>query len=239
MSQVGRFSEKHLHEAVGLNSFGREVGPFDAFNTGLRMHSERQSRDQLEFYEVSLQPAGPSEPSEEAIVSFLLSTFASRPPDLIVLIGAPASAFAHKYGQRLFFSTPMLITTIDQRRLPKGTFAPTKAVFHPLLDVPQVIETIHRVLPHTSTVFVVIGNSLTERLWREQFPKRVSAFSEPAHICLGSRISIRRNAKALCHSSAEFGNLVHGPGRRRISSDRGGLIGAAPRRSQRTDFWTV
>jgi len=137
MSQVGRFSEKHLHEAVGLNSFGREVGPFDAFNRGLRMHSERQSRDQLEFYEVSLQPAGPSEPSEEAIVSFLLSTFARRPPDLIVPIGGPASAFAHKYRQRLFFS---------------------------------------------------------------------------AHICLGSRINIRRNVKALCHSSAQFGNLVRGPG---------------------------
>src|SRR5215468_11665020 len=100
------------------------------------MHTERQSRDQLEFYEVSLQPAGPSEPSEEAIVSFLLSTFASRPPDLIVPIGGPASAFAHKYRQRLFFATPMLITAIDQRRLPKGTFIPTEGVSSLRLDVP-------------------------------------------------------------------------------------------------------
>src|SRR5215831_15864499 len=78
-----------------LNSFGRVLGPFDVFNAGFRTELERQSRDQLEFDEVSLQLGQPSEASEATLVNFLLSTFADRPPDLFVPIGGPASAFAH------------------------------------------------------------------------------------------------------------------------------------------------
>src|SRR5262249_29765299 len=98
-----------------LHSFGREDGPFDAFANGFRLELEQQSRDPLEFYEVSLEPAGPGEPSEESVVRFLLSMFASRPPDLIVPIGGPASTFAHRYRSRLFPDLPMLMTAVDER----------------------------------------------------------------------------------------------------------------------------
>jgi hypothetical protein len=66
------------------------------------------------FYEVSIEHARPGEPSEQSIVSFLLSMFGNRPPDLIVPIGGPASTFAHRYRTQLFPSTPMLITAVDQ-----------------------------------------------------------------------------------------------------------------------------
>jgi len=188
-----------------LNSFGRELGPFDAFNAGFRTELERQSKDQLEFYEVSLQPGSPSEASEEAIVSFLLSMFTSQPPDLIVPIGGPASAFAHKYRQRLFFATPMLVTAIDQRRLPKGTFTPTEAVFPVRLDVPQVIETIRGVLPHTRTVLVVIGNSLNERLWREEIQREFQRFQNQLMFVWGNEFTfdeILKRCAALPPNSA-------------------------------------
>jgi len=172
-----------------LNSFGRELGPFDAFNADFRTELERQSRAQLEFFEVSLQPGSPNEDSEETVVSYLQSIFASRPPDLIVPIGGPASAFAHKYRQRLFFATPMLITAIDQRRLPKGTFTTTEAIFPLRLDVPQVIETIRGVLPHTSTIFVVIGNSLSERIWREDIRREFQRFQDQLMFVWGNELT--------------------------------------------------
>ena len=53
-----------------LHSFGREPGPFDAFAAGFRMELERQSMDPLQFYEASLEPAGPARPPNNRLRVF-------------------------------------------------------------------------------------------------------------------------------------------------------------------------
>jgi signal transduction histidine kinase len=178
-----------------LESFGREVGPFDAFAEGFRSELERQSRDPLEFYEVSLYPAGPSEPSEQAVVSFLLSMFASRPPDLIVPIGGPASTFAHRYRQRLFPATPMLMAAVDERHLQKVTFTATEAVVAVRYDAAQAIENIRRILPQTTTVFVVIGNSPLEQFWREDLNSELKRFQNQLTFVWGNELSFAEMLK--------------------------------------------
>jgi hypothetical protein len=178
-----------------LESFGREVGPFDAFAEGFRSELERQSRDRLEFYEVSLQPAGPSEPSEQAVVSFLLSMFASRPPDLIVPIGGPASTFAHRYRQQLFPTAPMLMAAVDERHLQKVTFTATEAVVAVRHDAPKAIENIRRVLPQTTTIFVVIGNSPLEQFWREGLNSELKRFQNQLTFVWGNELSFAEMLK--------------------------------------------
>ena len=157
--------------------------------------------------------------------------FVSRPPDLIVPIGGPASTFAHRYRQRLFPATPMLLAAVDERHLQQFTFTPDETVVAVRHDAPQAIETIQKILPQTSTVFVVIGNSPLEQFWREDLVSEFATFSEPVNICLGQRTIFRRNAEALCHSSAELGDLLRAPlcGCRWISSYRGRCAGAASR----------
>src|SRR5689334_19017588 len=150
-----------------LHSFGREVGPFDAFAAGFRLELARQSSDPLEFYEVSLNAAGPAEPSEQSLISFLLSMYPSGPPDLIVSVGGPASVFARRYRARLFPATPMLMTAVDERHLQKVNTNRTEAVVAVRNDASKAIEDITRVLPQTSTVFVVLGDSPLERFWRD------------------------------------------------------------------------
>ena len=178
-----------------LQSFAREVGPFDAFAEGFRSELERESRDPLEFYEVSLNPAGRSEPSEEAVISFLLSMFASRPPDLIVPIGGPAATFAHKYRQRLFPATPMLMAAVDERHLQKVSFTATEAVVAVRHDAPQAIENIRRILPQTTTVFVVIGNSPLEQFWREDLNSELKRFQNELTFVWGSDLSFEEMLK--------------------------------------------
>jgi signal transduction histidine kinase len=172
-----------------LHSFSREVGPFDTFVAGFRAALERQSRDPVEFYDVSLEPAGPSETAEQAIIGFLLSMFASRPPDLIVPIGGPASTFAHRYQQQLFPATPILMAAVDERHLHEVTLAPTEAAVAVKHDAPRAIETIRRVLPQTSTVFVVIGNSPLERFWRDDLAREFQRFGKQLTFLWGNELS--------------------------------------------------
>jgi hypothetical protein len=159
-----------------LHSFGREVGPFDAFAAGFRRELERQSSDPLEFYDVSLQPLGPDDASAETLMRFLLSMYGGRPPDLIVPVGGPASMFAHKYRARLFPATPMLMTAVDQRHLQKVDLTSTEAAVAVRHDAVEAIENIRRLLPQTSNVFVVLGDSPLERFWREDLDREFQRF---------------------------------------------------------------
>jgi signal transduction histidine kinase len=178
-----------------LQSFGREDGPFDAFTNDFRLKLERQSRDPLEFYEVSLEPAGPDEPSEQSVVRFLLSMFASRPPDLIVPVGGPASTFAHKYRSQLFPATPMLMTAVDERHLQQAGNTSTEAVVAVRHDVPMAIENIRKVLPQTRTIFVVLGDSPLERFWLAELGREFQRFQDQLTFVWGNDLSFAEMLK--------------------------------------------
>jgi signal transduction histidine kinase len=178
-----------------LHSFAREVGPFDTFAAGFRVALEKQSKEPVEFYDVSLEPAGPSEPSEPAVVRFLQSIFSGKPPDLIVSIGGPASTFAHRYRQQLFSSSPMLFAAVDQRQLQQITLSDSEATVAVKHDAAQAIENIQRVLPQTGTVFVVIGNSPLERFWREELAREFQRFQNELTFLWGDDLSFAEMLK--------------------------------------------
>lgn len=159
-----------------LYSYGRQQGPFDIFTEGFRVELQRQSARRVEFYEVTLEPDGPSAPSEEALLGFLHSIYASRPPDLILPIGGPASKFAHRHRQELFPDTPMLMAAVDERHFEKATLAPTETVVAVKTDPVQTIENIRRILPRTKTIFVVVGDSPQDRFWREDLGREFQRF---------------------------------------------------------------
>jgi ABC-type uncharacterized transport system substrate-binding protein len=178
-----------------LHSFGREVGPFDAFAAGFRLGLERQSRDPVVFYDVSLEPAGSDEASQQSVASFLLSMFAKRPPDLIVPIGGPASTFAHSHREQLFPATPMLMTAVDERHVRKFDLDPTEAVVAVSHNAPEAVENIRRLLPRTSTVFVVLGDSPLERFWREELNREFEHFQGQLTFVWGNELSFSEMLK--------------------------------------------
>ena len=72
----------------------------------------------VEFLDHSLVNARRSDESSEiAFVEYLRTLYARRPLDLIIAIGAPAANFVQRHRQRLFSTTPMVFTAVEQRRV--------------------------------------------------------------------------------------------------------------------------
>ena len=101
-----------------LHSFGRDFKPWSEYAKAIRMELDRQSPWPLDITENSLVTARFSDEDPEGpFVDYLRALFAKRPLDLIVSIGAPAAAFVQRHRQRLFSTTPMVFTAVDQRRV--------------------------------------------------------------------------------------------------------------------------
>jgi len=165
-----------------LHSFGRNFQPFDTFAAYLRTDLAEQSPEPLDLYEVSLETARFAEGEQEApFMDYLLALLAERPPDLVVTIGGPAARFAQRYRQRLFPSTPMLLAAVE-RRILRDSLTRNDAVVPVTLDVRGLIENILRVLPKTTTIAVVIGNSPIEKFWLEDLHRELQPFASRVNI---------------------------------------------------------
>jgi hypothetical protein len=71
--------------------------------------------------------------------------------------------FFRQYGRQLFASAPML-SIVEESRAPP-TLGRNETVITSLLDLVGAIENILQVLPETTNVSVVIGNSPVEQYW--------------------------------------------------------------------------
>ena len=152
-----------------LNSFERGSAVENLFAGSFRTELGRQSPEPLNIFEVSLQPAlTPENPRESPVVDYLLSTFAGQRLDLVVTLGGPAAAFAQKYRERLF---PVDAAAAGRGGSPFGAGARrSRRMRRRLRSRPtrrRFVEDILRLLPETTTVFVVIGASRIEDFWRE------------------------------------------------------------------------
>jgi hypothetical protein len=106
-----------------------------------------------------------SKDQEGPFADYLHALFDDHRLDLIVTLGAPAASFVQEHRPQLFPSTPMLLMSVEQRRvaLPKLTANDTFVVHS--LDIVGVVENILRVLPDTTNIAVLIGNSPIETYW--------------------------------------------------------------------------
>ena len=152
-----------------LHSFGRDFSPWSDVARSLRMEIQRQSPDVTEFFDASLltERLGPDQ-DEAPFVDYLRALFANRRLDLIVTIGAPAARFVQKYRAQLFPSTPMLFTGVEQRRVPLTSLTANDTVVSITYDFDAVINNILRLLPRTTEIAVVTGDSPVEQYWLEQ-----------------------------------------------------------------------
>jgi two-component system, LuxR family, sensor kinase FixL len=164
-----------------LDSFGRDVAPFNAAAAAFRTTLARELGGPVDIYEESLDLArfGEAE-KEEPLVEFLQQRFADRKLDLVVPISAPAVTFAARWRERLFPNTPMVITGTDQRRLRPAFLTANTTVVSQNVDLSGIIEDLLQVLPDTQNIMVVLGASPLEKFWvaetrREfqQFAKRI------------------------------------------------------------------
>lgn len=195
-----------------LHSFGQDVKPWSEYAKAIRAELNRQSPWPLDLYEYSLVTARFSDENPEVpFAAYLGALFAKRQPDLIVSIGAPAAGFVQRHRQKLFPTTPMLLTVVDQRRVQYSVLTANDAVLAVAINYFGAIENILRVLPDTKTVAVVVGNSPIERYWKEEIGNEVKPFSDRVAFIWYNDLSfedILKHAAALPRHSAIFWELM-------------------------------
>ena len=160
-----------------FHSFGPDFG--DLYSKDLRAELDRDLPGRLDLYEEWLVSARFSAPQEDtAFVDYLGKLFADHPLDLIITLGAPAADFIRKHRQTLFPQTPELLADVERRRVDSTRPQSEEATVPISVSFPLVAEDILRVLPRTTTLAVVIGNSAIEKYWVGQIRDSLQPFKD-------------------------------------------------------------
>ena len=195
-----------------LHSFGSDFKPWSEYAKSIRTELKQQSPWPLDITEHSLVTArSPDEDPEAPFVDYLRALFAKHPLDLIVSIGAPAAAFVQRHRQRLFATTPMVFTAVDQRRVQYSSLTANDAVVALRINYLSAFENILQVLPDTKDVIVVVGTSPIEKFWKEAIGKEVEPLANRIKLSWTDELSFEallKQASALPRNTAIFWELM-------------------------------
>ncbi len=149
-----------------LHSFGAKFQPWTTWSTEIGRELNRQSPWPLDIQEQSLVTAqAGDDPSETKFAEYLEVLYARRPPDLVVSMGAPAARFVQRHRAELFPTTPMLLAAIEVSRIDQSMLSEQDTVVGVRADYVVLFENILRLLPDTTAVAIILGNSPNERFW--------------------------------------------------------------------------
>jgi len=197
-----------VKRVLTLHSSGPDFG--DAYAKDLRAELDRELPGRIQFYE-SWLVAARSPATDAPLVNYLRASFADQPPDLIIAIGAPAASFVRQDLRPLYPSTPALLTQMDQRRIAPWSLTPNDASVPLAISLPIVAENILRVLPQTTHIAVVIGNSPLERYWMGQIRESWQPFKDRVSLIFLSEPSfdgVLKRVATLPRDSAIFVALL-------------------------------
>jgi PAS domain S-box-containing protein len=172
-----------------LHSFGREFAPFISFSENFRNELSRNSPKPVDFFDFSLVTARFDDAAEAPFVAYLHSLFDERSVDLIVPMGGPAVRFAQKYRSQLFPDVPMLFASVDQRMIQYDSLTQNDAVVALRHEARPVVESILHLLPDTTNIVVVFGNTFVGRFWTDQFDQAIKEFAPGVGSELFSQLS--------------------------------------------------
>jgi signal transduction histidine kinase len=168
-----------LRRVLLLHSFGPHFAPWNAIASRLREELIKQSPNPIDLYETALEGDrfGPS-PDQAVFVDHLRALFAQRRLDLVIALGAPAVRFVQQNRPRLFESTPLLISSADERTIAQTGLSDNDAAIAVTIDQATHIAHILQVLPKTTTIAVVIGDSPLERFWVKELRQAYQQFAD-------------------------------------------------------------
>ena len=159
-----------------LHSYGRDTSPYDSISSVVRDFVTDAWPGQAAFYDFALEAGRPLDRNEAATGEILRSRFANTRLDLVIAVGLPAASFYGKYRDALFPSTPLLMLAMDERVAPVEYLKPGDAIVGIKLSPTRILDDILALLPDTTTVAVVFGDSPAERAWVDKLHKEFAAF---------------------------------------------------------------
>lgn len=159
-----------------IHSFNHTTSPYTSIASQFRKEMLAAWPGQAAFYDFALEAGRPVSDNEAAMVDALRSRFANMKLDLVVAIGPPASHFYGKYRAALFPSAPLLMLGMDQRIAPVKYLEPGEAAVGVRLSPAGFLNDILALLPGTTAVAVVFGDSPGERLWVNDLRREFAPF---------------------------------------------------------------
>ncbi len=173
----GQAADPEPKRVLILHSFGRDFRPWADYARAIRVELDRQSPWTLNIQDHSLIIGRSIDDNPEAaFVEYLNALEAKRPPDLIICLGAPAANFVQRHRSDLFPGTPLLLTSVEQRRIDLKSLTEDDVVVPVAHDFPAIFENILRVLPDTKTVVVINGSSANEKFWLGELQRDARPF---------------------------------------------------------------
>lgn len=162
-----------------LQSFERGFRVFDRFTEDFQAELAARAHSPITIAQFVVTPAGFAEAPDEPIVAFLRSAFVERSkPDLVVTVGGPAAAFARRHRSTLFPDTPFLFAAVEQRFLGGAELAENETAVPVAIDYVGMVNEIRRLLPRTTTVFMVTGAGPLSQFWRGELERNFSDLDE-------------------------------------------------------------
>jgi signal transduction histidine kinase len=160
-----------------LHSFGRDFRPWADYARTIRAELDRQSPWTLSIQDHSLIIGRSNDDNPETVfVQYLSALGTSRPPDLIICLGAPAADFVQRHRSELFPATPMLLASVEHRRIRSERLTENDAVVAVAHDFPAIFDNILRLLPETETIAVINGASANEKFWLGELQRETRPF---------------------------------------------------------------
>jgi ABC-type uncharacterized transport system substrate-binding protein len=159
-----------------INSYGREFAPWNEYAGEIRSELQDEWQGPLDIYELPLTTALLGQ-GERDFANYIRTLFADREPDIIVPMGAPAAHFVQQFRQSLFPATPVLLATYDQRALQYASRSANDASVPVDINFAGSIENMLRVLPDTTNIAVVVGNSPNEKEMMERMRRAIQSLA--------------------------------------------------------------
>jgi signal transduction histidine kinase len=189
-----------------LYSVGREFSPWNEYTKDMRAELDRQSPWPLDVQEHSLVAAQSPDP-EPPFVEYLRTLYAERPPDLIIVVGAPAANFIQRHRKDLFATSPMLFTTVEQRHVRMSELTEYDTVVAVIHDFRFLFEIFLRIAPDTKTVAIINGDSPNEQFWQGEMRRELKPLENRIEIRWYNKLSFEdllKQTAALPPHSAIF-----------------------------------
>jgi signal transduction histidine kinase len=157
-----------------LHSIGREFRPWNEYAQYMRAELDRQSPWPLDVQEHSLVTARTADRNPEGpFVEYLRRLYGDQPPDLIVVVGAPAASFIQRHRTDLFATAPMVFTTVEQRRVRTADLTEYDTIVGIIHDFRFYFESFLRIAPDTRTIAIINGDSPNEQFWQGEMRREL------------------------------------------------------------------
>ena len=183
-----------------LHSFGLRFKPWTDNARVIRSEISRNMGGAVGFHDHSLLEARTSNAdSEGPFVDYLAALYASKVPDLIIAIGAPAATFVQRYRSRLFPGVPMLLTAVAQRRVEMDKLTENDTVVGVDNDHRAALENILHVLPRTKVIKVVSGVSPNDTWWRNELKRDFASLAKRVEIVWYNELSFEQILNDAAH----------------------------------------